>query len=255
MEEGSGHWEMCYKDPNDSNPVDVRDFQSRMGLGIWMYQTRYDMCFALTMNCRPMSKPSEGDVKRLKRLARYANCTRERGLIFRRAVDVTQEMISYCYVDASFNVHSISGVAMFCGRPNLVTHNNDSAALMVLTKIEKIAVSSTMEAEMLAIERGVTALEWFSHYRKEAGYPQLGPSIIFTDSLSSIKFIENTGAAPNRQTRHLRRRVAKIRDNITRNMVVLKFVAGSMNCADVLTKPLGRVLHWKHCDNLQGYGV
>jgi hypothetical protein len=130
----------------------------------------------------------------------------------------------------------------------------DSAAIMVLTKVEKVAVSSTMAAELLAIERAVVALEWLLHFREEAGFPQTSPGIIFTDSLSSIKFIENTGAAPNRQTRHLRRQVAKIRENISKNMVELKFVPGSMNCADVLTKPLGRVLHYKHCNNLQGYG-
>jgi hypothetical protein len=252
MEVGNSHLEE-WIDINDARPVPVREYQVVMGEGIWLFQCRYDVCFALTICCTKMCKPTEGDVKRLKRVAKYINCTRERGLIFRRARDVSLPMISYCYVDASFGIKSISGVAMFLGRPDFETHINDSAALMVLTKIERIAVSSTMEAEMLAIERGVVALEWLAHYREEIGYPQRDPSIIFTDSLSSIKFIENTGAAPNRQTRHLRRRVAKIRENITRNMVVLKFVPGAMNCADVLTKPLGRVLHWKHCNNLQGY--
>ena len=67
-----------------------------------------------------------------------------------------------------------------------------------------------MEAEILAIERGVVALEWLNNFRGEMGYPSRSPSIIFTDSLSAIKFIENTASTPNRQTRHLRRRVAKI---------------------------------------------
>jgi hypothetical protein len=110
-----------------------------------------------------------------------------------------------------------------------------------------------MGAEMLAIERAAKALEWVMHLREEAGFPQSSPGIIFTDSLSSIKFIENTGAAPNRQTRHLRRRVAKIREALAINMIALKFVPGALNCADVLTKPLGRVFHFRHCKNLQGY--
>ena len=120
-------------------------------------------------------------------------------------------------------------------------------------KIERVTVASTMEADLLAIMRGLVALEWLHHFREECGYPETQPALLFTDSLSSIKFIENTGTAPNRQTRHLRRRVVKIRENIARNMVVLKFVPGALNCADVLTKPLGRVLHFKHCNNLQGY--
>jgi hypothetical protein len=162
-------------------------------------------------------------------------------------------MRSYCYVDASHYVRSISGVALFMGHPDPDTHINDSAAIMVLTKIEKVAVSSSMEAELLAIERGVLALEWLMNFREEAGYPQTDQGILFTDSLSAIKFLENTGSAPNRQTRHLRRRVAKIRENIEHNMVVLRFVPGALNCADVLTKPLARVLHFRHCNNLMGY--
>jgi hypothetical protein len=224
-----------------------------MGIGIWHLQVRYDCCFTITILCRPMAKPAQGDVKRLKRLAKYVNHSRKRGLIFRKARDISLAMISYCYVDASFHVGSISGVALFMGRPDFETHNNDSAALMVLTKIERIAVASTMMAEMIAIARGIVALEWLTTFRAEIGYPAREPGIVFTDSKSAIQFIENTGSTPNRETRHLRRRVAKIREDMTRNMVVLHFVPGVLNCADVLTKPLGRVLHARHSNNLQGY--
>jgi hypothetical protein len=224
------------------------------GLLIWLLNTRYDIAFAIMVCCRVMSKPSRGDVKRIKRLARYINCHKDRGLNFHKALDFTKEIISYVYCDASFNISVVTGVALFCGVPDEASHNNASAAIMVLVKTEKVAVTSTMEAELLAIERSVVALEWLMHFREEAGFPQTDPGIIFTDSLSAIKYIENTGTAPNRQTRHLKRRVAKIKWAVSRNMVVFKFVPGSMNCADVLTKPLGRVLHFKHCNNLQGYG-
>jgi hypothetical protein len=252
MEEGHEH-KGDWKNPDDARVVEVHPYQVLAGMLIWLLQTRADLCYTINVLCTAMSKPAEGDVKRLKRLARYIKHTLDRGLQYHRALDITVEAISYCYVDASFELTSVSGVALFIGQPDRKTHINKNAAIMFLTKIEKVAVTSTMDAEILAIERGIVALEWLAQYREEIGYPQTQRSVLFTDSASAIAFINNTQKTPNRQTRHIRRRVRKIRANVVQNHVVLEHVPGALNCADVLTKPLGRVLHWKHSNNLQGY--
>jgi hypothetical protein len=72
----------------------------------------------------------------VKRLARYINSQKDRGLIYRNAKDFTSELVSHAYCDASLNVKATSGVAVFIGKPDPVNHINDSAAIMVLTKIE-----------------------------------------------------------------------------------------------------------------------
>ena len=72
------------------------------------------------------------------------------------------------------------------------------------------------------------------------------PAIIFTDSAVAIKFVTDSGSLPNRKTRHLRRRVLCIEQAVARNIAVLKFVPGNLNCADLLTKPLGFERHSKN---------
>ena len=84
-----------------------------------------------------------------------------------------------------------------------------------------------MEVELCAIGRAIKLAEWVAHFRDESGYAQTQPAIIFTDSALAIK------------------------QALARNIAVLKFVPGNLNCADLLTKPLGRVLFERH-KNMMG---
>ena len=128
-----------------------------------------------------------------------------------------QEFKTYLYCDGALNIKVVTGVALFLGEPDTMV-------------------------ELCAIGRAIKLEEWVAHFREESGYAQTQPAIIFTDS----------GSVPNRQTRHLRRRVLCIKQALARNIAVLKFVPGNLNCADLLTKPLGRVLFESHSKNMMG---
>ena len=138
------------------------------------------------------------------------------------------------------------------GEPDLVDHINKSAAVVAFTTKETIAVDSSMEVELCAIGRAIKLAEWVAHFREESDYAQTQPATILTDSAVAIKFLTDSGSVPNRQTRHLRRRVLCIKQALARNIAVLKFVPGNLNCADLLTKPLGRVLFERHSKNMMG---
>jgi hypothetical protein len=172
-------------------------------------------------------------------------------LIYRPRI-LSEEMITYAYCDASYHERCTSGIAVFIGTPDYITHVNRSAAVICQSKRETSPALSVMEAEMYAICRAVLACIWLEDYRREMGYPQSGPSIIFTDSLISIRFLEDTGRTPNRQTRHLRTRVAYIKTYISKGRILMKFVPTALNCSDVLTKGLPPQVHRRHSANLMG---
>jgi hypothetical protein len=109
-----------------------------------------------------------------------------------------------------------------------------------------------MDGEMLAIGRAVVACISVQNLRSEIGFPQSGPSVVFTDSFIAIRFLKDNGPPPNPQTRHLRRRVAYIRQAIAFGRIVLEFVPSDLNCADVLTKALPKAAHQRHGGNLCG---
>ena len=114
---------------------------------------------------------------------------------------------------------------------------------------------STLDAELMAIVRGVKDVLYVTTQRAEIGFPAEGPATIFTDSQVAIRFLEDSGPTPNRQTRHIRMRVRFIKDAIARNIIKLEFVPSKYNCADALTKALSFPLHRRHIINLSGQGV
>jgi hypothetical protein len=150
------------------------------------------------------------------------------------------------------DARSVSGVAVFLGTPDFKLHNNWNAAVIFFSAREHLAIISVLEAELLAIGRAVHACIYVQNLRSEIGFPQEGASLIFTDSLIAIRFLQDSGPTPNRQTRHIRRRVEFIRQAIAHGRVRLEFVPGIYNCADVLTKPLGSAAHCRHAANLMG---
>jgi hypothetical protein len=238
-------------EPDESTPTPKTIYQSICGQAIWLLQTRHDSAYTIQRLCRKMSNPSEKDYAAAKRFGRYLVGTIEAGLTYHPRIH-QEQLQTYCYVDASFFGRCTSGIAVFLGEPDYITHINRSAAIICQSKRESSPAISTMEAELYAICRGVLACIWVEDYRAEMGYPQPGPSIIFTDSLISIRFLEETGRTPNRQTRHLRNRVAYIKHFITLGRIIMKFVPTALNCADLLTKGLPPAVHHRHAANLLG---
>jgi hypothetical protein len=200
-----------------------------------------------------MSKP-ELDERKMKQFARYLAKEQERGLYFHPGKE-GEKMQTYFYTDASLYLKAISGVAGFLGTPDLVNHINENAAIVCFSKPETLAVTSTMEAELLAIGRGAVAADWVADIREEMGFPQEGPAIIFNDNQPAIRFLERDGPTPNRQTRHLRLKVQYIREAIQKNKIVLRYVPTGPNCADMLTKALVRELHQRARQKSHGKAI
>jgi hypothetical protein len=201
--------------------------------------------------CRAMANPEQSDEVTQQRVGRYIATYPDQGLYFHPKRD-NERLLTYCYVDSGVRVKSISGVAAFLGEPDYKDHINDSAAVIAFVKGEHLTVESTMDAEILAIERGVRTCLWIEDYREELGYPQFEPSIIFTDSATAIRFLQDEGKIPNRQTRHIRRKAESVKQHLRSKRCVLKYVPSAKNCADLLTKGLGRILHERHALSLMG---
>ena len=227
-------------------------YQSLAGQAIWLLRTRYDACYAINARCRKMAAPDKEDLVLMKRLGRFFKGTPKLGLIFNPSPKNGKIPKTFVYVDCGLRIKTVSGLAGFIGEPDYVRHINLNAAVAAFTQTERAKVTSTMMGEVVSIERGVVFCEYTANLRQEMGYPQDGPGIIFTDSQPAIRFLTGTGALPNRQTRHHRRQVEYIKDRIARNIVVLKYVPSALNCADVLTKALPRVLFMRHVNNLIG---
>ena len=239
---------------NDSHLYgeEITEFQEICGGLIWLLRTRYDIAYAVGIICSQMAKPTNFSVKQARKILRYLAGTPRRGLTY-HPLNTDEDLDTYAYCDESLvgsNPHI--GVAVFLGKCDRKTHINKSAAIIVHSKRRKIVTVSTMHAALDAIELALRSCRFVTDFRNEMGYIQDKPSIIFTDNQPAIHFLTGDGSTAKDLSRHLRRRYDHIREAINQNHILLDFVPTNLNCADALTKPLGRILFERHNLNLMG---
>ena len=107
-------------------------------------------------------------------------------------------------------------------------------------KTQKSVSLSTAEAEysgaMLAAKEAIFAREELI----DLGFAPNGPTTIFSDSKSAVDMAFDPVAFKN--TKHILRAAQFLRDLVARLVVTMEHIAGTEMIADMLTKPLGRVL-------------
>jgi len=98
-----------------------------------------------------------------------------------------------------------------------------------------VALSST-EAEFIAASNATQEVVWMRLLLKDMGYYQKGPTKLFEDNQSCIKFIENEKASA--RIKHLDVRRCHIKEIIKQNEIRLQYCPTEDNQADILTKPV-----------------
>ena len=232
----------------------IQDYQQKCGDLIWMLYTRPEISYAVWCATTRMSKPTEFDLKRAKRIIRYLRGTPRRGLVYVK-LSPGADLDTYFYADAALppgTSYPHCGYAGFLGEPDFINHINTTAAVLFKSKRVRIVVGSSMEGEVVSIGMATHAAYYMADARGEMGIPQRRPTIIFTDNQPAIHFFMGDRAVSSDLSRHLRRRYDFIRQAIDNQAIVLKWVPTKLNCADILTKPLSRELFERHAQNLMG---
>jgi hypothetical protein len=128
------------------------------------------------------------------------------------------------------------------------------AAIAYRVKTQPIVATSSTEAEFFAAIHAGKVCRYIRSILRELGFPPSGPTIIFEDNQSTINIINN--GKPTERTRHVDIQWFAIQEWRRSGDLILKHLPGKINPADALTKPLGRILHERHCRRLLGhYGV
>lgn len=113
------------------------------------------------------------------------------------------------------------------------------------SKFQPTVALSTAEAEYMALTRAAQQLEWMYSSLAEIGVVAPRPAVIRADNQAAIKIASNqTGAA---KVKHIDVREHYVRDRVDDGHIKLEWIGSADNVADMLTKPLPRIAHWKHC--------
>ena len=138
----------------------------------------------------------------------------------------------YATVDASYGTHddrkSHSGCTLHIGV-------NSGAFLSRSEKLTVTADSSTV-AEFIATHLVAKEIMWARALLGEMGYPQLEPTILGEDNMSTIAMINND--SNSNKTKHIEIRFNLVREQVLKMIIELQHLSTKEMTSDILTKAL-----------------
>ena len=254
------------------------NFNYRQALGEVLYAMvtcRPDISIAVTKLSQYSQNPSEIHYVALKNIFRYLRITKRDGIIYWRktrykntkfkipefpkmysdskiqseltkdgtSINDIGKMIGFVDSDwAGDTQHrrSITGMAIMFG----------GAVIAYKSKIQKtIALSSTEAEFMAACDAGKTIL-YLRTILDEMGVDQEEATVLYEDNQGAL--LMANAQQPTRRTRHLETAAFALQDWVERDLVQLTYIVTTKNSSDALTKPLARILFYKHFDVLMG---
>ena len=125
-------------------------------------------------------------------------------------------------------------------------------AIVYKSKTQSLTASSSTEAEFIAAYDAAKAVRYLRFVLEELGFPEQEPTKIYIDNQSALKII-NDNQSPTVRTRHMDIRYFYIQDWKENGDILMHHIPGVINPSDDLTKPLGWVLHSRHCRRIMGH--
>jgi hypothetical protein len=236
------------------NPSDVETnaeaksfpFQSFVGQLLWLLGTRLDLCYAINVLSRYMSKWDDQAIAMLKRVVRYLKGKEKYGLIYLRGPkdakiqDADDEPTKMsCMADAD---HASRDYDSKTTGSNLGAFGGNTISYS--TKTHTIGIStSSGQAEALTCKQACHFIEWISALLKEINLRGRGPITLLQDNQSVISLSVNP--VNHKRSKHYRVAMAYVRDLVERRVVKLEYCPTEDMVADVLTKALPEAQHWK----------
>jgi len=149
------------------------------------------------------------------------------------------------YVDSDWagdvsHRRSITGIAIFFG----------GAVVAYKSKFQRTVALSSTEAEFSAACEAGKIILYLRTILEELGMEQEKATILYEDNQGAL--LMANASQPTRRTRHVDTVKFALLDWVSRDLLELTYVMTSLNTSDGMTKPLGKILFYKHFDRIMG---
>lgn len=202
--------------------------------------TRPDIAYAGGTRARFVSNPTYADWIAAKRVLRYLRGTASMGLTFGASDAGFGQGVTlaptFCDADWAGDVSDRVSTTGF------VLKVNGSTVIWGSKKQATVALSSA-ESEYMAAGTAGQEVLWARALLTELGFPQERATTILSDNQAAIAI--GSDDVHHARTKHIDIRYHWIRQHIREGALVLEWISGAEQEADILTKPLGRVLFEK----------
>jgi len=204
------------------------DYNSLVGALQYAVRRRPDVCFAVNVCARCLTFPTQGMYDHAIRILVYLGRTHSLGLTYSKHAEKPG---LECYADSDWSIRrSTTGfVIMYAG----------AAIGFGSPRQHCIALSST-EAELMALATAALELLFFLGVLRALGadLPEGMPIMVHTDNSGAYDLCHRISAGQN--SRHVDRKMYKMRELRGSGVVILNKIDGEKNPADFFTKPLTR---------------
>ena len=195
------------------------------GLNWLSVMTFPDIAYATSQLSRFMTNPGPEHIKAAMRVLAYLHSNRERTLEFRPSTTLGFEV----YVDSNWSSgFSCSGALFFL----------HGCLFAWFSKMQHSVSLSTAEAEYFGAMLAARDLLFIRDLLVDFGFVLDGPTPMYSDSKSAIDMSFDPVAFKN--TKHIMRAAAFLRDIVAKASAILRHKQGIDNMADLLTKPVSR---------------
>jgi hypothetical protein len=218
---------------SESPSVDPTEYRSLIGSLRYLLHTRPELTFSVNYLGRFMKSPKQDHLSAVKRVLRYVAGTTDFGLLYPRGKCGSMKILGYRDSDMAGDIDdckSTSGAVFFLG---------SSPATWSSQKQHVVALSSC-EAEYVAGTVAACQAVWLARLLEEAMGVTVGAPRILLDNMSAIALSKNP--VLHGRSKHIKTKYHFIRECVDRGEIELEYVGTGDQLADILTKPLARVV-------------
>lgn len=202
--------------------------------------TRPDLASAVSILSKYMSKPSKEHWQGVKRILRYIKGTINYGLIF-KAEDNKGILAGYSDADWAGDIDTRRSTSWYvfqiCG-----------STVSWCSKRQSSVSRSSTEAEYIALSMASQEAVWLSRLLKNVGVKQEEPILIYEDNQGAIELSRKPKF--HNRTKHIDIAHHFIREKVNDKVIYVKYCETEQMLADIMTKPLSKVLFEKFKDKL-----
>jgi hypothetical protein len=203
--------------------------------------TRPDIAFTVRELAKYMSNYGVHHWKAAKHLLRYLQGTRSHGILYGHRDDPYP--IFRTFTDSDWaqgeSRKSVCGYVVEMG----------GGAIAWSSKQQAIVATSSCEAEYVASAHAAKQVLWLRSITQELGFTQKAPTPLYCDNQGTIACTHDP--QHHSKMKHIDIRYHFIRDCVSKKLIDVLYIPGVQNVADLLTKPLPRIIHAKWVDRLR----
>lgn len=225
------------------NSSELPNIPYRELIGCLIYATitaRPDLCAAVNYFSQFQSCYTMEHFTHAKRILRYIQGTLNMKMVFHKN-EKANLLVGFTDSDWGNDKNDRKSISGYVFK---VFNNTVSWASR---KQSTVSLSST-EAEYISLANGVCEAKWLRSILKELNFNCSSPTIIHEDNQSCMKIAQDS--CQHKKMKHIDIKFNFVRDTISNKEVQLKYIPTNDQLADIMTKPIGKILFFKHVQNL-----